>query len=1337
MEERRGQSQDEAVEDVTPLKIWGWARNATDIVRGRDKVSMLVVEICGVASTSGDVSPEPLAQELPFYPSGRVAKNRFMKSPMAESLATWSTKTVSERGIPTDGLIELYKRWGHGKNNFGIIVTGNIDIELESQGAPGNTGIPLGAGFDDERFRKFKQLATAAKADGSLIIGQVNHPGRQVPSKINPVPISASDVQLDPRLGMTFGKPHAASKEEIAKVVEGFAHAAEYLEKAGFDGIELHAAHGYLLSQFLSRTTNKRTDEYGTQTIESRLRIISEISQAIKARVSPSFVVSAKLNSVEFQDGGVTAAEAGELCETLEALGFDFVELSGGTYERMSLTWEKESTRKREGFFLEWAETITNSLSPDHKMKMYITGGMRSVGAMVDALRIVDGVAMGRPAAAEPRLPSDIIEGRVQGTLRPVEAVENDLGMSMGVAGAQMAQVARGFEPLDASDPAVIEAFGKDMGEWFQNVVLDGDKMEYIRAIQFTGAQSVYGTAAVKSDLASLTISKAENRGIVNPGPCGFVSAAYGEIPSNGRVQGLESRLARIEEQLQLVLNAARDAQPPQQPRADQSPDSHSGTSEATEGVSNPENDMYLEASRAHSTSWKFDPVNPRIYEGPEPDSVYLPPLHEVLPIVDHYFSTFNGVIPLFQQPDFMKLLHSCYSHPNSRDRAAWAAVQIVMALGYRTPQLTIAESQTVNIEKADQCLRNAQTVVSELVTRDQDLLGVQILLGIVILFQNSRDPKPASVIIGTAVRLAHRLRLHSCEAAEFFPAAEAEQRSRVFWIAYTLDKDICLRANTPSCQFDDDVDIALPTLAPADSAGLIWTQNAQVHFNYHRRRVELAYIQGKVYDLLYSNRANKVKGPERQRRVFRLQAMLDQWYGRIPVAFHIDHVASTVGPSQLVQMCKMHHAFLLAEVMTHGIYSHNADWVNRVSSFSLAAIGDSRGENCGSDKSYLRQTPPLPEGWTKCVQVSRGCMKLFQEATPTECLIWQCSCAHFSALIILLANMVLNPGHESVSLDQHMAMRSFELFDKLLVVLNDGGFRALHSVVGELSQRADEAVRAHEMDLSVTGKGIFEGLNAGHDMPDAMPEVDFLPSNTVFDGFDGPFAPLETTIDFDPSILDQHIGSGLDMLDDAASGKDNVTGPIPNPPFQPRRQLPHFIISMSSGPRIGILYSVSSADQEDSMDEQRERQIASALRDAEQIPIATAAKLNGVPRSTLRGRQQGSTTYRASQVERQRLSPAQEDDIVSWILAEVAAGRTPSQLRIQQHACEIAVFNGDRRPISRRWIQRFFFRHPDIKAALSKKSPFSTARFCLCDAPSEEPLVSSTTLEHLGETND
>ncbi|RGP72147.1 hypothetical protein FLONG3_6870 [Fusarium longipes] len=587
----------------------------------------------------------------------------------------------------------------------------------------------------------------------------------------------------------------------------------------------------------------------------------------------------------------------------------------------------------------------------------------------------------------------------------------------------------------------------------------------------------------------------------------------------DNKQDGLESRLKRIEEHLQVVLNAAKDAQAAKQPTW--SPESLTTIGDSSDPNSNHEG-IEEELAKFGVFSWKFNPVRPVVYEGPQPNSLDLPPLEEVLPVANHYFSTFNTVIPLFQQQEYMKILRSWYNQPNTRTRARWAAIQCVMAIGYRTPQLSLTDSQAVHIEKADQCLRNVQSVVSELVTRESDLLGVQILLGIVMLFQNSRDPKPASVLIGTALRLAHRLRLHSQEAAMNFPAAEAEHRSRVFWIAYVLDKDIGLRANTPSCQNDDDIDIALPTLAPLDSAGLIWTQNGQVHFNYHRRRVELAYIEGKVYDLLHSNRASRITPQERQRRVERLQSMIDQWYERIPQAFHIENVAATVGPSQLVQMTKMHHAFLLTEVMIHGIYSYNKDWQRRISSFGRETI--SGGDQNGGKKEQA----PLPEGWNQCVDVSRGCMKLFQEATPTECLVWQCSYSHFSALIVLLANMILNPGHTSIHTDQHISIKALDLFDKLLKIVDDEAFRALRSVVGDLSQRAQEAVRAHRQHLKSFNKDIYEPINVEETV---VQELDFLPNDDGFESIDGPFAGLESGIDFDAIGFGQD-GGGMRFVD-------------------------------------------------------------------------------------------------------------------------------------------------------------------------------------------------------------
>ena len=255
-------------------------------------------------------------------------------------------------------------------------------LEYDQLEDAGNAVIPLTEEPTAERFEAFRKLATQCRAHGSLCIAQVSHPGRQAPERIQKDPVSASDVQLEGIvMGKTFAKPHPASWEEIERVIEGFTHAAEYLHAAGYDGIQLHAAHGYLLAQFLASSTNRRTDQYGGS-LANRSRIIIEIAQRIRQRVPQSFILGIKINSIEFQKGGFDTDECKELCTSLEANRFDFVELSGGTFEELAFAHKRDSTKKREAFFLDFAETIVPALT---KTRTYITGGFKTVAAMVNA----------------------------------------------------------------------------------------------------------------------------------------------------------------------------------------------------------------------------------------------------------------------------------------------------------------------------------------------------------------------------------------------------------------------------------------------------------------------------------------------------------------------------------------------------------------------------------------------------------------------------------------------------------------------------------------------------------------------------------------------------------------------------------------------------------------------------------------------------------------------------------------------------------------------------------------------------------------------------------------
>lgn len=439
-------------------------------------------------SESNDASA--LGKPLHFEFAGRDAPNRFLKGAMTERLSSWDPEVFEKRGVPSKNLINAYRRWGEGQ--LGLILSGNIMFEYDHLEAAGNPIIPRDAQFSGERFEAFKEMGTEGKKHGMLMVGQVSHPGRQVENRIQKDPVSASDVQLEGNvMGMNFNKPHAATQEEIDRIIEGFAHAAEYLEKAGWDGVELHGAHGYLLAQFLSPTTNQRTDKYGGS-LENRARIIIEIAEAIRKRTAKNFILGIKLNSVEFQDKGFNPEEAKQICQSLEAHRFDFVELSGGTYESLAFEHKRESTKKREAFFLEFADTISPVLS---KTRVYVTGGYKTVGAMVNSLSTIDGVGLARPVCQEPHLCKDILSGKVTGAIKQIPD-ENNFGLTNVVAGTQIRQIGKDQEPILMSDSENHEAFMKDMGTWGEKMANDS-KVQNYGYIDLTSATAVpYGTAS-------------------------------------------------------------------------------------------------------------------------------------------------------------------------------------------------------------------------------------------------------------------------------------------------------------------------------------------------------------------------------------------------------------------------------------------------------------------------------------------------------------------------------------------------------------------------------------------------------------------------------------------------------------------------------------------------------------------------------------------------------------------------------------------------------------------------------------------------------------------------
>ncbi|RYP16754.1 hypothetical protein DL765_004931 [Monosporascus sp. GIB2] len=416
--------------------------------------------------TSEPADRSRLAEPLTFHFSGRTAPNRFMKAAMTEQLCTYDPENPENNGIPTKNIERVYERWGRG--GIGLILSGDVSISLTCIESIGDPAIPLDAPFSGPRFNGFAAMARAGKAHGSLMVAQVSHPGRLCVFVDSPVSASEVEVCNEGRGDgiYKYPKPHAATHEEIKDLIRGFGHAAEFLYKAGWDGVELHGAHGFLLAQFLSPKTNKRTDEYGGS-LENRMRFILEIGREIRRRTPPDFILGIKVNSVEFQDTGFVTAEARELCRHLEQESFDFIEITGGTYEKILMYhgW-RESTKKREAFFLEFADQIVPSLTG--KTKVYVTGGLRTVGGMVRALDSVDGVGLGRPLCEEWFLCKDILEGKVDGAIIP-DIPQTDFWLFLMAGNRQMRLVGMGAEPAELWRKEVVDELRAGYADWVAN----------------------------------------------------------------------------------------------------------------------------------------------------------------------------------------------------------------------------------------------------------------------------------------------------------------------------------------------------------------------------------------------------------------------------------------------------------------------------------------------------------------------------------------------------------------------------------------------------------------------------------------------------------------------------------------------------------------------------------------------------------------------------------------------------------------------------------------------------------------------------------------------------
>lgn len=374
-------------------------------------------------------------------PNGTSIPNRIAKAAMEENMA-------DADHAPSDGLIRLYDAWARG--GAGLIITGNVMIDARAMTGPG--GVVLES---DAHLARFRRWAETARQNGAQIWMQLNHPGRQMQSALGQPTVAPSAVALElGSFSKRFAMPRALTDADIADVIARFTHSAQLAERSGFSGVQIHAAHGYLLSQFLSPLTNKRQDRWGGS-LEHRARLLLDVVKSVREAVSPGFAVSVKLNSADFQRGGFGQDDARRVIEMLGSLGVDLVELSGGSYEAPAMQGEARDGRTlaREAYFLEFAREMVAVAT----MPLMVTGGIRR-RAIAEQV-IASGTSMVGIATAlsiDPALPNQWRAGHAsEPQLKPIQWKNKALGSlaNMAVVKFQLRRLSAGRTTNPAVSP--------------------------------------------------------------------------------------------------------------------------------------------------------------------------------------------------------------------------------------------------------------------------------------------------------------------------------------------------------------------------------------------------------------------------------------------------------------------------------------------------------------------------------------------------------------------------------------------------------------------------------------------------------------------------------------------------------------------------------------------------------------------------------------------------------------------------------------------------------------------------------------------------------------------
>jgi 2,4-dienoyl-CoA reductase-like NADH-dependent reductase (Old Yellow Enzyme family) len=358
-----------------------------------------------------------LAKPL-LLPCGTVLGNRIAKAAMTEGIADAQLRATLAHQT-------LYRYWS--QSGAGLLLTGNVQIDHRVLERPGNVALE-----DDGGLLALRDWATAGKSEGQHLWMQISHAGRQAFRYITREPLGPSAIPV--KMMGQIAMPRALADREILDFISRWAQAARWAQQAGFTGVQIHAAHGYLLSSFLSPLANRRNDRWGGS-IHNRARFLLETVRAVRHAVGDDFAVAVKLNSADFQRGGFGPDDSRAVISMLNAENIDLLEISGGNYEQPRLLGvtdakadaeQVQRTARREAYFLQYAAEVRELA----KMPLMVTGGFRSRHTMEEAIAgdVCDVIGLGRPFCVANDFVRPLLAGEIDEVPNPEQAVSRRRG---------------------------------------------------------------------------------------------------------------------------------------------------------------------------------------------------------------------------------------------------------------------------------------------------------------------------------------------------------------------------------------------------------------------------------------------------------------------------------------------------------------------------------------------------------------------------------------------------------------------------------------------------------------------------------------------------------------------------------------------------------------------------------------------------------------------------------------------------------------------------------------------------------------------------------------------